>query len=132
MCCNKDNIINQISMEMYLNSIDVNKKSEKLMEEAIDTNINSWGPIISKIEEIYPYAAEKIDFMDLIGVLCSYIPYFNFKDSDIGVRDYIEEVSSIVAESFLTFIGEANSAIRNFEDNNYIENVAPFDEEEDD
>ena len=132
MCYYENNIVNQICMEMYLNILRVKKDSEPLREDAIAANLDNWGSIISKLEKIYPYAADKMDFMEFISILCSYIPYFNFKDSNIGVSDYINEVAVSIAETFLTFIDSMNTSLCKFEEKNSILMEDDYGWEEDD
>lgn len=114
-------LIRVILVELYLNSLNYDEEDDNLFRGLLNTHLEDYDNIINKLTLLYPYAANKINFAEILDNLLGSMYYYP-RDLKMGRETYLTNAAFAIGTSFITYVIGMNSGMENFEKDNHILN----------
>lgn len=106
---NRDDIYNQIVTEKLIDNIRADKETEPVMEALCNHTVDHWDNIIEELEKIFPYAAARIEIVDVLQMfLDNIVKPEGLDEKTTSVEKYVEDASGIAAAYLWDYLNDMN------------------------
>ena len=104
----RDDIYNQIVSEKLIDNIRADKETESAMEALCNHTVDHWDVIIEELEKTFPYAAARLEIVDIIQMFLDGIVKPEGLDEGISIEQYIRDAAEIAAEHLWNYLNDMN------------------------
>lgn len=103
-----DSIYNQIVSEKLIDNIRADKETESVMEALCNHTVEGWDKIIEELEKKFPYAAARLEIVDILQMLLDNIVKPEGLDEGTSVEQYVKDAAEIAAAYLWDYLNDMN------------------------
>lgn len=110
---NRDNIYNQIVTEKLIDNIRTDKETESVMEVLCNHTVDHWDVIIEELEKTFPYAAARLEIIDIVQMFLDCIVKPEGLDKErYNVGTYVEDSAEVIVCHLWDFLHDMDDCFR--------------------
>lgn len=103
-----DSIYDQIVSEKLIDNIRADKETESVMEALCNHTVDGWDRIIEELEEKFPYAAARLEIVDILQMFLDNIVKPDGLDEGTSVEQYVKDAAEVAVEHFWNYLNDIN------------------------
>lgn len=105
---NRNDLYNQVVTEKLIDNIRADKETEPVMEALCNHTVDHWDDIIEELEKIFPYAAARMEIVDILQMFLDNIVKPEGLDKGTTVEQYVKDAAEIAVEHFCDYLNDMN------------------------